>query len=658
MRTLHIDLETYSSMDVTKVGAYRYAEDVEIILFQYAFDDEPVTVVDVLSGEPIPREVEEAIDDETILKMAQNANFERTVLRAYGFECEPEQWKCTAVWAASLGLPRSLGKLTEVLKLGDKGKLATGRALIRKFCMPCKPTKKNGQRTRNLPEHFPEDWLEFKQYGRNDVEAERELERRFSPYPMLDSEWALWCQDQRINDRGVYVDMKLVRQAILLSDTIYSELFDEAQALTNLDNPNSRTQLISWLASEDHVVETLRKEDVNNMLSWTTNDNVRRLLQLRQQMARSSVKKFEAVARSICKDGRIRGMLLFNGAGTGRWAGNLVQLQNLPSKGLIGTKAIGPAAELLKDSLEGSRLVFEDIAQMLSSLIRPMLRAPDGKLLVVADYSAIEGRIVAWLAHEQWRIKLFQEGGKLYETSAEMMFGLSKGSVKKGNPMRDKGKVSELALGYQGWTGALITMGALKMGLTEEELPDIASAWRRANPAIEAWWYACEEAAIKAVQSKQKVWVKTKYQKEKIVAYSCDGKFLMCHLPSGRKLYYPQPRVAVNSRGRKAVNFMGIDGTSKQWKRQWTYGGHLTENQAQAIARDALATGMMRIEEEIPEAPLLFHVHDENINEADADKAEEIKDKVEEIMGRSLPWWPELLLKGEGYVTPYYVKED
>lgn len=648
-RTLHLDYETFSPVDLIRCGVYRYAEEAEIIMVQYAFDDQPVTVVDLLQGEPFPQVVLDALRDPAILKIAQNANFERTITKAcLGIECPPEQWKCTSVWAASLGLPASLGQLTEVLGLGDKGKLASGKALIKKFCVPCKPTKKNGQRVRNLPHHIPEDWEAFKRYGHNDVEAEREVERRFKPYPMPDSEWALWCLDQRINDRGILIDIKLVGIAIASAEEVRLSLMARAGEITQLANPNSRAQLISWLDSEDVITSTLTKKDVEQLLGSTDNERVIELLEIRQMLAKASVSKYKALARAVCKDGRLRGSMAFNGAGrTARWAGRIFQPQNLPSKGLI--KDIPLARELLLNDRELLPVIYNSVPQALSSLIRPALIARPGHTYVVIDFSAIEARMLAWLAKEQWRLDLFAAGLPLYETSAEKMFDLPPGSVGKKDPNRQKGKVAELALGYQGWEGALITMGALDMGLQLEELAPIAAAWRLANPAIEQYWYDCEKAVLKAVAQKTRVQCGE-------VAYSCDGKFLFCHLPSGRKMAYVRPKIGTNTRGKQAVSFEGIEGSTKAWGRRWLYGGLLVENQCQAIARDCLALALIETEKVWPE--IMFHVHDEEIVEVPEDRGEEALHDLEEILGRPIPWAPGLLLKGDGYLTPFYVKDS
>lgn len=659
MRVLHLDYESYSPVDLLKCGAHRYAEEAEIIMVQYAFDQDPVRVIDVLQGEEIPTEFIDALKDPTVLKKAANAAFERIISKAcLGIDCPPEQWRCTLVHASGVGLPGSLSKLTEVMRLGDKGKDKGGRALITKFCKPCKPTKKNGQRTRNLPEHFPDDWERFKSYGHDDVIAEREVDRRISRYPLPDVEWRMWNLDQRINDRGVRVDVQLVTNAIKLSNDLRDSLFARAQEITNLENPNSRDQLIRWLDSEDVVTTSLTKKDVEQLIGSTTNEKVQELLSLRQQMAKASVKKYQAVARAICRDGRLRGTLRFNGAGrTSRWAGQIFQPQNLPSKGLV--KDVPFAREIVKHNPDLATLLFNDVAQMLSSLLRPVLEAEELKTYVDADFNAIEARILAFLANESWRVELFDKGLPLYETSAEKMFNLPAGSVGKKDPIRQKGKVAELALGYQGWEGALITMGALDMGLLLEELAPICKAWRLANPAIESYWYACESAALKAVRTRTKVDVLTDYQDQAVVSYESDGNYLWANLPSGRRMYYAKPKIGSNDRGKMAVSYEGIDGTTKTWGRRWLYGGLLVENLCQAIARDCLREALLSWDEEQQgNGDIVLHVHDQVIIETPLPYAEEAKKAIEEIMGRKLKWWPELQLKGDGFVSAFFMKED
>lgn len=663
---LHIDLETFSTVDLIKCGTYRYAEEAEIIMLQYAFNDEPVTVVDVLSGEPIPQRVLDALSDPLVTKWAHNANFERTLISAcLGIPTPPSQWRCTAVWASHLGLPSKLGELTEVLKLGDKGKLKIGAALIRKFCVPKKPPKKlpkkhneRTMRVRNLPIDYPDDWEEFKRYGFNDVEAERELHRRFKPYPMPASEWEIWEYDQEINDEGIRIDTPMVRNAIELATRIKAGLMERAKEISGLENPNSVKQLLKWLEEEDVIVSDMTKKTVESILDGgTSNQKVLELMQLRQQIAKSSVTKYEAMARAVCRDGRLRGMFKFNGAGrTSRWAGQIVQMQNLPSKGLI--KDIETGHTLLLQTPDLIPFFYDDVPLVLSSLIRTAFLPDEGDLLAVADFSSIEARKAAWYANEEWRVKLFTEGGKLYETSAEKMFKLPSGSVTKKDPNRQKGKVAELALGYQGWENALITMGALEMGIPLEELAPIASAWREANQGIVEYWWACEDAAFKAVKTKSRVPVLTKYQQTPLIHYECDGNFLMCELPSGRKLYYVRPRIARNDRDKMAVSIEGMNNKTKRWERSWLYGGLLFENICQASARDNLKDALLAFRDDELLRKVRLHVHDEAGVSAPADRAQEALTKMEEIMARAVPWFPGLLLKGDGFVTPYYRKDD
>lgn len=958
MTDLHIDIESFGTLDLRKVGMYRYAEEAEIILFAYTFDHGEPTVIDLLAGEIIPQEVIDAMLDPAVTKWAHNAAFERVEIReCLGIDIPIEQWKCTAVWAAYLGLPRQLDKLSEVLKLGDKAKLKIGKQLITKFCKPRKPTKKNPS-TRLMPADDPVNWELFKEYNRQDVVAEMEVHRKFARWPMPDSEWRMYHKDQEINDRGIRVDMRLVNQAIKLASQERETLMARAREITNLDNPNSRDQLLAWLETEDVFTQTLTKKDVEQIIGSTTNEVVLELMTIRQQLAKASVKKYEAVARSVCRDGRIRGTLLFYGAGTGRWcltgdhevltpdgwqpiaqwqggkiatwnasgqiaftkasalsfdtpggfeavelssarlaqvstaehampvldkfsgapskltvgemfgkryhlpitgvmqrtpsedpdkvrvlvmvqadghytdeghlrlhfkklrkverakqllrrvgvvhstehygdrvvlgvkkrhqplwlrmfadktfgwwflqedpavvfeelehwdgyrcgpssiqystcnrqnaeiiqalahtsgktavileknrqanwnmtyvvniwltpgphhelrkehqtrtvrkddkvycaqtstgyflvrrngkvwvtgnSGQHLQPQNMPSKGLLNPSQIAIAREMLKLDESVINMLFDDTAKVLSSLLRPMLIPSDGKVYAVADFSAIEGRITAWLANETWRLELFARGGKLYETSAERMFNLPPGSVKKGDPMRDKGKVSELALGYQGWEGALITMGALDMGLNLEELAPLASAWREANPAIEAYWYGCEKAAIRAMQNPQVlVPIVTDYQPVGHAGYLYDGHFLRAVLPNGRELYYAMPKLGRNKRDKLAVSYWGVDSKTKKWAQQWLYGGLMLENICQAVARDCLVESLIGFDKET--TPVVFHVHDELI--AELENPGQLEDLLD-VMAKPLPWAPGLLLKGDGYTTEYYFKED
>lgn len=654
MTDLHMDTESYGILDLRKVGMYRYAEEAEIILFAYAFDQNQPTVVDLLAGEAIPQEVIDAMLDPAVTKWAHNAAFERVEIReCLGIDIPIEQWKCTAVWAAYLGLPRHLEKLSEVLKLGDKAKLKIGKQLITKFCKPRKPSKKNPS-TRLMPADDPVNWELFKEYNRQDVVAEMEVHRKFARWPMPDSEWRMYHKDQEINDRGIRVDMRLVNQAIKLASQEREQLMARAREITNLDNPNSRDQLLAWLETEDVFTQTLTKKDVEQIIGSTTNEVVLELMTIRQQLAKASVKKYEAVARSVCKDGRIRGTLLFYGAGTGRWSGAILQPQNLPSKGLLKTHQIAIAREMLKLDESMIGLLFDDTARVLSSLLRPMLIPSAGKVYAVADFSAIEGRITAWLANETWRLELFARGGKLYETSAERMFNLPPGSVKKGDPMRDRGKVSELALGYGGFEGALITMGALDMGLTLEELAPLAVAWRDANPAIVAYWYGCEKAAIRAMQNPQVlVPIVTDYQPVGHAGYLYDGHFLRAVLPNGRELYYAMPKLGRNKRDKLAVSYWGVDSKTKKWAQQWLYGGLMLENICQAVARDCLVESLIGFDKET--TPVVFHVHDELI--AELENPGQLEDLLD-VMAKPLPWAPGLLLKGDGYTTEYYFKED
>lgn len=670
MTTLRIDLETYSSVDLRKCGMHRYVEspDFEIMLFAYAFDAEPVRVIDLMQDEPLPPEVETAIFDPNVIKTAYNAAFELACLgRHFGRALDPMQWRCTSVHALYLGLPGNLADVGKVVGLPeDQQKKRSGSVLIRYFCIPCKPTKANMGRTRNRPVHDREKWRLFKDYCAGDVVAEREIANRLAKFPVPDKEHRLWALDQRMNNKGVMIDRELVESAIICDQIYKQRLTNEAIRLTGLSNPNSRNQLLAWLIVEDGTdVDDLTKKTVPLILKSTENNVVQRVMELRQQLAKTSVSKYHAMQRSACDDAAVRGLTQFYGANrTGRWAGRLVQVQNLPQN---KHRDIDLARNLMRmGDYEGIDNLFGSVFDTMSQLIRTAFVARPGHKFVIVDFSAIEARVVAWLAWCPWRIDVFNTHGKIYEASAEQMFKLPKGSVDKKSPYRFKGKVAELALGYGGGAGALKTMGALDMGLTEDELEPIKVAWREANPEVVQFWYDCESAAKMAVAHKTSVDVPIAGKRASLV-FSWESGFLFIALPSGRRLAYVKPRIEAEdlyrekSDGSKfqiaragSLTYEGLDQKTKQWTRVPTYGGKLVENITQAIARDLLAEAMLALDDE--GFTLLTTVHDEVVCEEPIDGPRDVH-LAEEIMGRPIPWAKDLPLRGDGFETPYYMKE-
>lgn len=650
MSILSIDIETYSSVDLIKCGVYSYTEapDFEILLFGYAFDDDPVKVIELATGETLPHAVLLAMNDPEIIKTAFNANFERTcIAKHFQLPMNPDSWKCTSVHALTLGLPNNLDGVAKVLNLKEQ-KDSVGKALIRYFSIPCKPTKANGGRARNLPQHNPEKWQLFKSYCGQDVEVERVIRKKLEPFPIPAFEQKLWSLDQRINDRGVGVDPNMIKHAIACDEQYQEKLLEEAVELTGLDNPNSVAQLKEWLLEAEGLeVDSLNKETVPALLKQTENDTVHRVLELRQEMAKTSVKKYVAMDRARCSDNRIRGLLQFYGANrTGRWAGRLVQVQNLPQNKI---RDIDLARQLLLsgdyDTLE---LLFDSVPVVLSQLIRTAFVASPGCIFYDADFSAIEARVIAWFAGEKWRMEVFNTHGKIYEASASQMFKVPVESITKHNPLRQKGKISELALGYQGGKGALITMGALKMGLAEEELPDLVTAWRRANPNIVKFWWDVEAAAILAVQEKRAV------KMHHGLVFSYESNMLFIKLPSGRRLAYVRPKLIDGQFGKPALTYEGQDQTTKQWKVLDTYGGKLVENIVQATARDCLAEAMVRLD--AAGYQICIHVHDEVV--IDAPIGERSIEDVSELMGQPISWAPGLPLRADAFETEYYKKDD
>lgn len=647
MRTLAIDIETYSSVSLLKAGVYAYAQspDFDILLFGYAFDDEPVDVID-LTCEEFPQELKDAIYDPEILKTAFNASFERTCLSKYlGKVAPPEQWSCTAVLARELGLPNSLEQVGKVLGLPeDKQKLKTGKALIRYFSVPCKATKANGQRTRNLPQHDPERWALYIEYNGQDVEAERAIRKKLKAFPVDPSEQALWCHDQHINDRGVRVDEAMAEQAVKIDQIIKGRLLQDAKDLTGLDNPKSTAQLKSWIEDTAGIeVESLNKKSIGDVRAKADNDDVEAMLDIRAGLSKTSTEKYNAMLRTVCPDGRIRGLTQFYGASrTGRWAGRLVQMQNLPQN-KMPDKDLDIARQLVcAGDLEALEVCFDDISGTLSQLIRTAFIPNPGCRFIVSDFSAIEARVLAWLAGESWRMDVFNTHGKIYEASAEQMFHLPPGSVKKGDPMRQKGKIAELALGYGGSVGAMKAMGALDMGLEESELKPIVNSWRAANKAITKFWWDVDAAARKTIQTREPAKLP-----HNMVFYK-KGPLLKLRLPNGRELSYVKPAIVDDN-----ITYEGTLQSSGAWGRIESYGPKLVENIVQATARDCLAVSIDRLEK--AGLPVVFHVHDEVICEVPIGKCS--AEELSAIMSETIDWAADLPLKAAAYECEYYRKD-
>ena len=644
-RVLEMDIESFSDVDLIKCGVYAYADSpaFEILLFAYSFDGGETQIIDLAQGEKLPAEVEEAIFDVSVTKTAYNANFERTCLSKYfGRYIPPESWHCSAVQAAMLALPRSLEDVGRVLGL-DEQKMKEGKELIRYFCVPCKPTKANGGRTRNLPRHAPEKWELFKTYCKRDVDVEKSIRRKLHNFPIPESEMELYRLDQRINDRGVLVDMGLVEQAIACERLHKEVVTKRAYELTGLENPNSVAQLKGWLGDMGMEAESLSKKAVAEMIAETDGE-VEELLRLRLMLAKTSVKKYEAIERSACSDGRVHGMLMFYGANrSGRWSGKNVQLHNLPKNYLPDLEL---ARELVKQGrFEDIELLYDSTPNVLSELIRTAFIPKPGCRFAVADFSAIEARVLAWLSGEQWRLDVFTSHGKIYEASASSMFHVPMEEITKGSPLRQKGKLAELGLGFGGASGALISMGALDMGLTEDELPPLVAAWRKANPHITQFWWDVDAAAIKAVTEKQK----TKVGK---IIFEYKSGILFITLPSGRKLSYVKPRMAVNRFGRDGLTYEGIS-ENKKWSRIETYGPKLVENIVQGTARDLLAEAMLRVEKK--GYPIVMHCHDEII--AEVPEGSGSVDEMCEVMAVQPVWAEGLPLRADGYECSFYQKQ-
>lgn len=647
MKELSIDIETYSSVDLTKSGVYAYADapDFTILLFAYAFDDEDVRITDIAQGETLPPEVIEALTDKSITKTAYNANFERVCLSAfYKTEMPPEQWRCSCIQAAELGLPSRLAGVAEALGL-EQQKDQRGKSLINYFS---KPVKAKGDDTliRHMPSDAPDKWQIFKDYCKQDVEVERAIKRRLKKYPITAREQELWECDQRINGRGVGVDLNFVSNAIKFSRIYGGMCYDEAQRITGLENPKSVAQLKKWLEEETgREFKSLDKETIKDLLDSDISEKAKRVLILRSRMAKTSVTKYEAMERSVCADGRIRGLLQFYGANrTGRWAGRIVQVQNLPQNHL---KDLEFARETVSSGgFEWFETLFGNVPQTLSELIRTALIPSTGRRFIVADFSAIEARVLSYLADEKWRNEVFKNNGDIYCASASVMFKVPVEKHGANAHLRQKGKIAELALGYGGSVGAMVSMGALKQGLTEEELGPIVDKWRQSNPNIVRFWKTVENAAVDAVNG---------YPSEigYGISFIKESGILFVGLPSGRRIAYVKPLMGVNKFGSTALTYMGMNQTSGKWERMETWGGKLTENIVQAFARDCLAESILRLESKGFEVN--FHVHDEVI--LDVPQGVSSVEEITEIMCTPIPWAEGLILNADGYETDFYKKD-
>ena len=646
MKTLSIDIETYSDVSLAKSGVYRYVESpvFEILLFAYAVDGGAVQVLDLAMGETIPEAILNALDDKKVVKWAFNATFERICLsRCLGYPrgnyLAAEGWHCSMIWAATMGLPLSLEGVGVVLGL-EKQKLTAGKDLIRYFCQPCSPTKVNGGRTRNRPQDDLGKWEAFKQYNLRDVETEMGIQQRLAKFPVVEDVWQEYIFDQEINDRGVRLDQELVQQAIQMDTRSRQELMAAMQELTALENPNSVQQMKNWLATNGLVTDTLGKKAVAELLKTATTE-LQKVLLLRQQLAKSSVKKYQRMKSVVCGDGRARGMFQFMGANrTGRWAGRMIQLQNLPQNHL---EDLAEARALVRaGNYEATEMLYGDVPDILSQLIRTAFIPAEGKQFLVVDYAAIEARVIAWFAGETWRQQVFQQGGDIYCASASKMF---KVPVKKhgiNGHLRQKGKIAELALGYGGSVGALKAMGALELGLVEEELSELVSAWRQANPHIVDFWWGIDHAVFKAVRGKTTV---TSYG----MTISCKSGMLFITLPSGRKLAYVKPHLGTNKFGGNCITYEGV-GPTKKWERLDSYGPKFVENIVQATSRDLLCFAMKNLRSSL----ICMHIHDELVIEVEPEPSLAV---VCEEMGRTPPWAKGLLLRADGYVTKFYKKD-
>lgn len=653
-RVLSIDIETFSSKDIKNCGLYNYVQstDFEILLFAYSFDDEPVKIIDLAQQEQLPDDVVAALSDKNIIKTAYNAAFEWYCLNKF-WNSPIEQWRCTMVKGLYCGYPAGLASIGNAMGLAeDKKKMTAGKALIRYFCVPCKPTKTNGGRTRNLPKHDLDKWNLFKEYCKQDVVTEKEIKNILDSVDFPQSEQEMWIIDQLMNAYGVQIDKELVDGAIYIDKVRTEELLTEAVQISELSNPNSIAQLKEWISETTGLeVNSLSKSDVPVLIENVESEKVKRMLEIRQELSKTSTKKYLAMDNAVCNDLRVKGLLQFYGANrTGRWAGRLVQVQNLPRNYL---KTLDLARELVKNqNIDAIKVIYGNVPDTISQLIRTAFVAPTEKEFVVADFSAIEARVISWLAGEQWRLDVFKTHGKIYEASASQMFGVPIDKIKKGNPeyaIRQKGKVAELALGYQGGSGALIQMGALNMGLSEEELPEIVERWRNSNKRIVDLWHTIQSCALKTISTG------IPQAMQKGIVFCLENGNLVVTLPSKRKLFYIKPEIIKKQFGSEAISYMGQNQTTKKWEKIPTYGGKLTENIIQAIARDCLAESIKNLVKAgyVP----VFHIHDEVICEVpENDKKLNLKNAVK-IMCKPIEWAEGLPLNADGFTSKYYKKE-
>ncbi|WP_422484628.1 DNA polymerase [Gudongella sp. DL1XJH-153] len=646
MRTISIDIESYSSVDLAKSGVYRYIEssDFEILLFGYSVDGSDIEVIDLASGEKLPEEIQSALTDPSITKWAFNAQFERICLSKWlglpnGQYLSPESWRCTMVWSAYMGLPLSLEGSGAVLGL-EKQKLSEGKDLIRYFCKPCSPTATNGGRSRNLPVHAPDKWSEFKSYNLRDVEAEIAIQEKLTKFPVPEEVWSEYHLDQEINDRGVSLDMPFVNEAIKMDTRSRSELLQKMKRLTDLDNPNSVAQMKNWLSDQGLETDSLGKKVVSELIQ-TAPPDLKEVLELRQSLAKSSVKKYSAMENAVCADGRARGMFQFYGANrTGRWAGRIIQLQNLPQNHLPDLEQ---ARALVRcGNFEAIEMLYDSIPEVLSELIRTSFIPAAGRKFIVADFSAIEARVIAWLAGEKWRQQVFESGGDIYCASASQMFGVPVSKHGVNGHLRQKGKIAELALGYGGSVGALKAMGALEMGLNEDELQPLVTAWRTTNPNIVRLWWEVDKAAMKAVRERT-------VTETHGIRFSYQSGMLFITLPSGRRLSYVKPRIGTNMFGSDCITYEGVGGT-KKWERIDSYGPKFVENIVQATSRDLLCYSMQALKD----YNIVIHVHDEIVIEAGMETSTET---ICNQMSHTPPWAKGLLMRADGYETNFYKKD-
>lgn len=657
MHTLGIDIETYCDLNLLDCGVHKYAahKSFEILLFAYSIDHGPVHIIDLACGDKMPPSLIKLLVHPDVIKTAHNAMFEMVCLSSwFCLELDPIQWICTMVKSSMLGYPQGLDKVAEAMGLPLK-KDKNGRALVKYFSNPCKPTPANGMRTRNLPHHHPEAWEGFRYYNIQDVKVEQAITKNIEFFKIPSMERKLWVLDQKINNIGVMVDLKLINNAISFNDIHSDLLTKEAKELTGVENPNSPKQLKDWLSViTESQVDSLTKESVLNIMAWNDDPVVHRVLEIRQEMAKTSVKKYQAMIDSVGDDNRIRGLLQIYGANkTGRWAGRIVQIQNLTKPEFIHLDLARQS--LLSGDLAYFEMVCGNISRALSGLIRTAFISPPGKMLAVSDFSAIEARVIAWFAGEMWRLKIFKGHGKIYEASGAEMFKVPIEQITKGSDLRAKSKVSELALGFQGSYGAMIRMGALKMGIKDEEIMPLVNLWRATNPHIVRLWGEVNNAAIQAVDQgagtvKLRLWIGGP-----TLEFFMKHQTLFIKLPSGRCLAYVKPVLKVNKYNQMGIEYMGVDQDTKRWTKQETYGGKLVENIVQGTARDILADSMLRLD--AAGYSILMHVHDEVIIEIPDVKPEEELIKINEIMGQEISWAKNLPLNAEGFVTPYYLKD-